>query len=91
MSVDPRIGRSIRGLEAFFHRNRARVVRGLIAKYATPDAPILDAGCGTGLNLRYLPKGSVGVDINCAVIGFTAKPPTANLAAPVAGSQFPPR
>jgi hypothetical protein len=33
----------------------------------------------------------VGVDINCAVIGFTAKPPTANLAAPVAGSQFPPR
>jgi hypothetical protein len=37
------------------------------------------------------PFGSVGVDINCAVIGFTAKPPTANLAEPVAGSQFPPR
>ena len=37
------------------------------------------------------PYGSVGVDINCAVIGFTAKAPTANLAAPVAGSQFPPR
>jgi hypothetical protein len=37
------------------------------------------------------PYGSVGVDINCAVIGFTAKPPTANLAAPVPGSQFPPR
>jgi SAM-dependent methyltransferase len=55
---------NIRGLEAFFHRNRARVVRGLIAKYAAPDAPILDAGCGTGLNLRHLPKGSVGVDIN---------------------------
>jgi hypothetical protein len=35
--------------------------------------------------------GSVGVDINCAVIGFTNKPPTANLADPVAGSQFPPR
>ena len=34
---------------------------------------------------------SVGVDINCAVIGFTAKPPTANLAEPVPGSQFPPR
>ena len=29
---------NIRGLEAFFHRNRARVVRGLIAKYAAPDA-----------------------------------------------------
>ena len=26
--------------------------------------PILDAGCGTGLNLRHLPEGSVGVDIN---------------------------
>jgi ubiquinone/menaquinone biosynthesis C-methylase UbiE len=55
---------NLRGLEAFFHRNRARVVRRLIAKYATPGAPILDAGCGTGLNLRNLPKGSVGVDIN---------------------------
>ena len=35
--------------------------------------------------------GAQGVDINCAVIGFTAKAPTANLAAPVPGSQFPPR
>ncbi len=55
---------NLRGLEAFFHRNRARVVRNLITKYSTPDARILDAGCGTGLNLRHLPKGSVGVDIN---------------------------
>ena len=37
------------------------------------------------------PYGSVGVDINCAVIGFIKKPPTANLAEPVAHSQFPPR
>jgi hypothetical protein len=37
------------------------------------------------------PYGSVGVDINCAVIGYTAQAPTANLAAPVPGSQFPPR
>ena len=37
------------------------------------------------------PYGSVGVDINCAVIGFTDKPPTANLADPVPDSQFPPR
>ena len=37
------------------------------------------------------PYGSVGVDINCAVIGFTAKAPTANLADPVPNSQFPPR
>jgi hypothetical protein len=37
------------------------------------------------------PYGAVGVDINCAVIGYTAKAPTANLADPVPGSQFPPR
>lgn len=55
---------NLRGLEAFFHRNRARVVRNLVKRYAAPGAPILDAGCGTGLNLRHLPKGSVGVDIN---------------------------
>jgi hypothetical protein len=37
------------------------------------------------------PFGSDGVDINCAVIGFTDQPPTANLAAPAPNSQFPPR
>jgi hypothetical protein len=37
------------------------------------------------------PYGSVGVDINCAVLGFTNQPPTANLADPVPNSQFPPR
>jgi hypothetical protein len=37
------------------------------------------------------PYGSVGVDINCAVIGYTNQAPTANLAAPVPSSQFPPR
>lgn len=43
---------------------------------------------GTG---EPAPYGSVGVDINCAVLGFIDKAPTANLADPVAGSQFPPR
>jgi hypothetical protein len=37
------------------------------------------------------PYGATGTDINCAVIGFTKKPPTANLADPVPNSQFPPR
>jgi hypothetical protein len=37
------------------------------------------------------PYGASGVDINCAVIGFTNKAPTANLATPVPNSQFPPR
>jgi hypothetical protein len=35
--------------------------------------------------------GSVGVDINCAVIGYTAKAPTAALQPNLPGSQFPPR
>jgi ubiquinone/menaquinone biosynthesis C-methylase UbiE len=55
---------NLRGLEAFFHRNRARVVRQLTARFASPEGPILDAGCGTGLNLRNLPAGSTGIDIN---------------------------
>jgi hypothetical protein len=37
------------------------------------------------------PYGASGVDINCAVIGFTDKAPTANLADPFPNSQFPPR
>jgi hypothetical protein len=37
------------------------------------------------------PYGASGVDINCAVIGFTASAPTKNLAAPLPNSQFPPR
>src|SRR6201994_4753357 len=37
------------------------------------------------------PYGSAGGGNNIAVIGFTAAAPTANLAAPVPGSQFPPR
>ena len=40
---------------------------------------------------RPTPYGSVGVDINCAVIGYTAQAPTANLAPPAPHSQFPPR
>ena len=37
------------------------------------------------------PYGATGVDINCAVIGFIDKAPTANLADPLPNSQFPPR
>jgi hypothetical protein len=37
------------------------------------------------------PYGASGVDVNCAVIGFTNTAPTANLANPVPNSQFPPR
>lgn len=54
----------IRGLETFFHRNRARAVQGLVRKHAAPGNAMLDAGAGTGLNLRHLPIGSTGIDIN---------------------------
>jgi hypothetical protein len=48
----------------------------------------------TGINLatgKPAPYGSVGVNIDCAVIGFIGKAPTANLAQPAPHSQFPPR
>ena len=35
--------------------------------------------------------GSVGVDINCAVIGYTATAPTSPGPPSLPGSQFPPR
>lgn len=54
---------NVRGLESFFHRNRRRAVRGLVARHAAGE-PMLDAGCGTGLNLQSLPAGSVGIDLN---------------------------
>lgn len=54
----------LRGPEALFHRNRVRAVRSLVRRHANLKAPILDAGCGTGLNLRHLPAGSTGIDIN---------------------------
>jgi SAM-dependent methyltransferase len=52
-----------KGLESFFHRNRRRVVRNLVRRYGT-GTPMLDAGCGTGLNLAALPPGSTGIDLN---------------------------
>ena len=53
---------NLRGPEALFHRNRARVVRNLVRWHGA--RPFLDAGCGTGLNLRNLPDGATGLDIN---------------------------
>ncbi len=55
---------NLRGLESLFHRNRARVVRKLVRRFRVADLPVLDAGAGTGLNLRHLPSGSTAIDIN---------------------------
>jgi|GEM_PF-933732 len=48
----------------------------------------------TGINLETgepAPYGSVGVDINCAVLGYTATAPTEGLEPNAPNSQFPPR
>ena len=55
--------------------------------YSRPDL-LTGVNPATGQPQLY---GSVGVDINCAVIGYTAQAPTANLAPNLPGSQFPPR
>ncbi len=54
---------NLRGLEALFHRNRRRTVRMLLRRYRAQE-PMLDAGCGTGLNLASMPAGSTGIDLN---------------------------
>lgn len=54
---------NLRGLESLFHRNRRRVVRDLVKRFSAGE-PMLDAGCGTGLNLEALPAGSTGLDLN---------------------------
>jgi hypothetical protein len=55
---------------------------------ATRPALLTGVDPATG---KLAPYGASGVGINCAVIGFIDKAPTANLADPVANSQFPPR
>jgi ubiquinone/menaquinone biosynthesis C-methylase UbiE len=63
---------NLRGPEALFHKNRERVTRGLVERHAPEGLPILDAGCGTGWNLRHLPPGSVGLDINPRNVALAA-------------------
>jgi len=55
--------------------------------YSRPDL-LTGVNPATGQPQLY---GSVGVDINCAVIGYTAKAPTVALQPSLPGSQFPPR
>jgi SAM-dependent methyltransferase len=51
-----------RRIESLFHRGRTRMLRRLLARHGVP--PYVDAGCGTGLMLRHLPAGALGIDIN---------------------------
>lgn len=54
---------SFLGLEAILHRLREKETLELVKDYGG-KGKFLDAGCGTGLILRHLPEGSVGLDIN---------------------------
>jgi len=54
---------NFKGLESIFHRLRQFLILQLIRQYKKGQT-ILDAGCGTGLILRKLPKGTIGIDIN---------------------------
>lgn len=53
----------IKGPETFYHRKRLRETLALIKHFGKGER-YLDAGCGTGLVLRNLPKEAVGLDIN---------------------------
>lgn len=52
-----------RGLESILHRRREKKMRQLIKHWGKGEK-YLDVGCGTGLILRHLPAGAVGVDLN---------------------------
>lgn len=51
------------GLESVLHRAREKKMIQLITKWGNGDR-YLDVGCGTGLILRHVPKGAVGIDLN---------------------------
>ena len=69
--------------------NRRQIDENVVFNLAATRPDLLTGvDSGTG---KPAPYGSVGVDINCAVIGFIDQAPTRNLADPVPNSQFPPR
>jgi ubiquinone/menaquinone biosynthesis C-methylase UbiE len=51
------------GPESLLHRSREKSLVRLISQYGRGDQ-YLDVGCGTGLILRHLPPGSIGIDLN---------------------------
>lgn len=55
-----------RGPESLLHKYREWFLLWLLKPYLRkhPQARALDIGCGTGLMLRHLPPGSIGLDIN---------------------------
>ncbi len=51
------------GLETIFHRTRCTETLKLV-KEVKHHGRYLDVGCGTGLITRFLPSGTVGIDLN---------------------------
>jgi SAM-dependent methyltransferase len=53
------------GLESFYHKIREIISLNYIKPFIfRKRIKIVDAGCGTGLILRHLPKNAIGVDMN---------------------------
>ena len=51
------------GLETLFHRYRCKETLKLVNEIE-PKGHLLDVGCGTGLITRFLPPGTVALDLN---------------------------
>lgn len=52
------------GLESIYHKLRERKVLQYLRSFLGKNIHTLDAGCGTGLILRHLPKKAIGIDLN---------------------------
>ncbi|MFH1088500.1 MAG: class I SAM-dependent methyltransferase [Patescibacteria group bacterium] len=55
---------NLRGPESFLHKYREWWLLKLLRPYLKSTPLALEVGCGTGLILRHLPAGSVGLDLN---------------------------
>ncbi len=56
----------------WWYRGVRTLLRALLERYAPPNARLLDGGCGTGANLRWLEEfgSAIGVDISLQAIRF---------------------
>ena len=55
---------NLRGPESFLHKYREWWLLKLLRPYLKNNPVALEVGCGTGLILRHLPAGAIGLDLN---------------------------